>query len=127
MQKEGITLFISKHSAGAAAVSEWLHGKAVGGGTRAQLSAFPYGALSVRPSILTYSGQVGVECWKRSCSAAALRCASTGLMKGHQKRGMVSLKPERVQNTWVVKMSTSTDLELSSETDYKKAALVFHL
>lgn len=45
-----------------------------------------------------------------------------GLMKGHQKRGMVSLEPERVQNTWVVQMSTSTDLELSSETELQESS-----
>lgn len=36
-------------------------------------------------------------------------------------------EPEQVQNTWVVKMSTSTDPELSSEADFRKAALIFHL
>lgn len=51
MQKEGITLCVSQHGAGAAAVSEWLHGKAVGGGIQGVcIPVWGTVCLSIHPS-----------------------------------------------------------------------------
>lgn len=86
MQKEGITLFIFKHSAGAAALSEWLHGKAVGGGIQAQLSTFPYGALSVCPSILTqWTGEGGMLETILQCCCPEM--CTNGFNEGAPKEG----------------------------------------